>query len=113
MKMHGSIHIGIHWAVLLIYLSFFRLDGPVCSQLLWVTERSHETLQFQACADFVLRCCEDFQRVDEEETSQGCERETMAHDLEQEDREVKSVPDDRQRNAAGTVLTILIAFIMF
>ena len=64
--------------------------GPVRAQIRWLVQTA------QACTDFDLGCCEHFQRVDEEESSQGYEREAMAHDLEKQDREVKSVPSDRQ-----------------
>ena len=50
----------------------------------------------QACTDCVLGGFEHFQRVDEEELSQGCEREAVPHDLEKQDREVKFVPGDMQ-----------------
>ena len=66
------------------------------SQVRWRADRSDQTLQLQGCTYFVLGGCEYFQRVNEEESSQGCERETMAHDLEKQDWEVKSVPCDRQ-----------------
>ena len=62
------------------------------SEVFRVGVLAHETLQFQAGADLILRCVEYGQRVHEEPPAERGKREVVPDDFGQQNCEVEAVP---------------------